>query len=254
MGVDIRKPPKKYSPILVKAKADNLNEADTVQRVVKVFEDVLGYDALEEITRETAIKDKYCDLGIKIDGTIRLLVEVKSATTTLRERHIEQARNYAANSNLRWVLLTNGVQWILFHLTFEEGIEATQAFDADVELDADRASELLALLHKQSICKGAPDEYWQQKSALSAASIGNALFAEPVLMLIRREIRRRESLLIDVEDLGAALHGMFSTEAREQIGPFKIRRKRARRAPGEPQAEEKKAEPGADKKPEPAGA
>ncbi len=243
MAVDIRKPLKKYSPILVKAKTDNLNEADTVQRVVKVFEDVLGYDALEEVTREAAIKDKYCDLGIKIDGTIRLLVEVKSASTTLRERHIDQAKSYAANSNLRWVLLTNGVQWILYHLTFEEGIDAVQAFDVDVEQDVDAAAEKVALLHKQSISRGALDEYWQQKSATSPVSIGNALFTEPVLMLIRREIRRREGLLIDVEDLGAALHGMFSTEAREQIGPFKIRRKRARRAPGDPQGAEKKAEP-----------
>jgi len=229
MALDIRKALKKYIPVLLKAQADNLNEADTVQRIVKVFEDVLGYDALEEITREASIKDKYCDLAIKIDGSVRLLVEAKSAGTTLRERHIDQAQNYAAHSNLPWVLLANGVQWTLFHLTFEEGIEATVAFDADLAADADRAAELLALLHRQSIAKGGLDEYWQHRSALGASSIGGALFMEPVLMLIRREIRRREGLLIDVEDLGAALHGMLSTEAREQVGPFKIRRKRARR-------------------------
>jgi hypothetical protein len=245
MSVDIRKPLRKYAPILIKAQTDNLNEADTVQRIVKVFEDVLGYDALEEITREASIKDKYCDLAIKIEGNVRLLVEAKSAGTTLRERHIEQAQNYAAHSNLPWVLLTNGVQWTLFHLTFEEGIEATVAFDADVAQDTDRAAELLALLHRQSIAKGGLDEYWQHRSALSAASIGGALFMEPVLMMIRREIRRREGMLIDVEDLGAALHGMLSTEAREQIGPFKIRRKRGRRAPAQDseQGAEKPAEP-----------
>ncbi len=230
MALDIRKALKKYAPIMLKAQADNLNEADTVQRVVKVFEDVLAYDALEEITREASVKDKYCDLAIKIEGTVRLLVEVKSASTTLRERHIDQAQSYAAHSNLPWVLLTNGVQWILFHLTFEDGIEATVAFDTDLTSDVDRAADCLALLHRQSIAKGGLDDYWQHRSALSAGSIGGALFMESVLMLIRREIRRREGLLIDVEDLGAALHGMLSTEAREQIGPLKIRRRRARRA------------------------
>ncbi len=234
MALDIRKALKKYVPILLKAQADNLNEADTVRRVVKVFEEILGYDGLEEITRETSIKDKYCDVAIKIDGSVRLLIEVKSAATTLRERHTDQAQSYAAHSNLPWVLLTNGVQWTLYHLTFEEGIEATVAFDLDLAADGDRAAELLALLHRQSVAKGGLEEYWQHRSALSASSIGGALFMESVLMLIRREIRRREGLLIDIEDLGAALHGMLSTEAREQIGPFKVRRQRKRRpAPAE---------------------
>jgi hypothetical protein len=50
------------------------------------------------------------------------------------------------------------------------------------------------------------------------------------LNFIRREIRRRERILIDQEDLANAIHGMLSTEAREQIGPVKIRRRMKRRA------------------------
>jgi hypothetical protein len=246
--VDIRKPLKKYVPVMLKAQADNLNEADTVQRIVKVFEDVLGYDGLEEITRETAVKDKYCDLAIKLEGTVRLLIEAKSAGTTLRERHIDQAQAYAAHANIPWVLLTNGLQWNLFHLTFEEGIEATAAFEADLCSDPDQACDHLALLHRQSLVKGHLDEYWLHRSALGPASLGNALFMEPVLLMLRREIRRREGLMVDVEDLGAAIHAMLSIEAREQIGPFKIRRKRAKRtaAAGEatmPRASEKPAAP-----------
>jgi hypothetical protein len=251
MAVDVRKPLRKYAPILIKAQTDNLNEADTVQRIVKVFEDVLGYDALEEITREASIKDKFCDLAIKLDGAIKLLIEAKSAATTLRERHIEQAQNYAAHANIQWVLLANGVHWTLYHLTFEEGIEATVAFDVDLSGDLDHAAEMLALLHKQSLSRGGLEDFWQHRSALCAASLGNALFNEQTLMMIRREIRRREGLLIDVEDLGAALHGMLSTEAREQIGPMKIRRKRARRAAPEPEAVEAVGK-AAEKVPEPA--
>jgi hypothetical protein len=92
MAIDIRKPLKKLLPHLLQAKADNLNEADTVMRIIKFFEDVLDYSAMSEITRESNIKDKYVDLAIKIDGRIRLLVEVKSAGTILRDRHIEQAQ------------------------------------------------------------------------------------------------------------------------------------------------------------------
>lgn len=91
MAIDIIKPLKKYLPHLLKAQEDNLNEADTLQRIVKVFEEVFGYDVLTEVTREKQIRDKYVDLAIKIDGVTKLLVEVKAAGITLRDRHIDQA-------------------------------------------------------------------------------------------------------------------------------------------------------------------
>jgi predicted type IV restriction endonuclease len=223
---DIRKPLKKYLPHLLKAAEDNLNEADTVQRLFKVFEDVLGYDAMSEISREAAIKDRYVDVALKIDGTVRLLVEAKSAGTTLRAKHIEQAQNYAANSNIRWVLLTNSVDWHLYHLSFEEGIEASLAFMVSLaEGVTDKGAELLALLHRQSIKKGDLDAYWETRVALAPGSIARALFHEDTLRLIRREIRRREGILPDEEDLARAIHEMLSTEARERIGPLKVKRR-----------------------------
>jgi predicted type IV restriction endonuclease len=236
MAVDIRKPLKKYLPHLLKAQADNLNEADTVQRLIKVFEDVFGFDALEDITRETAVKERFCDVGLKVDGTLRILVEAKSAGTELRDRHTEQAQNYAAHANVPWVLLTNGVQWHLYHLTFGDGIEAVLAFSVDLG-DGDvseKDEELLSLLHRQSIKKSALEDYWGHRAALSPASIGRALFTEEALRFIRREIRRREGIAIDEEDLAAALHEMFTVEAREQLGPLKIRRKRkiSKKGPG----------------------
>jgi hypothetical protein len=60
---------------------------------------------------------------------------------------------------------------------------------------------------------------------MNAASIGKALFSEEVLRFVRRDIRRREGLLVDEEDLASALHEMLSTDAREQMGPMRIRRR-----------------------------
>jgi predicted type IV restriction endonuclease len=227
MPADIRKPLKKYLPHLQKAKADNLNEADTVQRIIKVLEDVFGYDAMEDITRETSVKDRFCDLGLKVDGTMRILVEAKSAGTELRDRHTEQAQNYAAHANIQWVLLTNGVTWNLYHLTFGDGIEAVLAFTVDISDGiTDKGGELLGMLHRTCVKKGELDDYWSHRVALSPASIGRALFTEEALRFIRREVRRREGISIDEEDLAGALHEMFTVEAREMIGPLKIRRKR----------------------------
>ena len=242
MALDIRKPLKRLLPHLVKAREDNLNEGDTLLRIIKVFEEVLGYDAMAEITREAQVRDKYVDLAIKIDGTVRLLVEAKSAATVLRDRHIEQAQHYAAEGNIRWVLLTNGLVWNLYHLSFEEGVEYVRAFSVDLSSDAvDRAAELLGLLHRQAIKKGQLEEYWEHRAALSPESIGRALFTEEALKFIRREIRRREGILIDEEDLANAIHGMLSAEAREQVGPVKIRRRAKSQTPSTSSSEKKPA-------------
>ena len=228
MAIDIRRPLKKFLPHLLQAKNENLNEADTVMRVIKVFEDVLVYSAMTEISRESNIKDKYVDLAIKLDGAIRLLVEVKAAGTVLRDRHIEQAERYASQGNHRWVVLTNGTAWNLYHLTFEEGIEYERVFTVDLaDGDSfDQACSCLSLLHRASVRKDLHEEHWQHRLALSADSIGKSLFSEDVLSLIRRNIRQREGLRVDEEDLATAIHEMFSAEARERIGPMRIRRRR----------------------------
>jgi predicted type IV restriction endonuclease len=209
------------------AQDQNLNEADTVLRITKLFEDVLGYDTLSEISRETQLKGKYVDMAIKINKVIKLLVEAKAAGVTLRDRHIEQAEAYAARNNYRFVLLTNGVVWNLYHLTFEEGIDRSRVFSVDVSKDTlDRVIECLSVLSRNSIRKGGHIKYWERQSALSAGSIGKCLFHEDVLARLRREIRRECDILIDEEDLAVALRKMLSQESREQIGPLRIARKK----------------------------
>ncbi|MEW5702882.1 MAG: type I restriction enzyme HsdR N-terminal domain-containing protein [Candidatus Zixiibacteriota bacterium] len=241
---DIRLPLKKFIPHFLQAQQDNLNEADTVMRISKFFEDVLGYDALFEISRETHLKGKFVDIAIKIDGVIKLLVEVKAAGVTLRDRHIEQAEAYASRSNYRWVLLTNGVVWNLYHLTFDQGIEYERAFSVDLTVNSlDEAVERLGLLSKASVRKGEHEKYWEKRTALSPSAIGMCLFQKDVLMLIRREIRRQCGSLIDPEDLATAIHAMLSPEARELIGPRRIHRARPKKRLSRPEGSEIVAQP-----------
>lgn len=231
MVIDIRKSLKHFAPHFLQAREAGLNEADTVLRLCKFFEEVLGYDGLQDISRESQLKHKYVDICLKIDGHVRLLVEAKAANQQLRDRHIEQAQNYAAQNNYRWVILTNGVDWHLYRLTFDEGIEYERAFVVSLgeEGHFEEATQRLALLHKQSIKKGDLETFWEKTAALDSSSIGKVLFSEDVLMRIRREIRRETGILIDPEDLAKSIHEMLSTEAREKLGPMRIRKRR--RAP-----------------------
>jgi len=228
MEIDIRKPLRRFAPHFIQARDAGLNEADTVLRLCRFFEEVLGYDGLQDISREAQMKNKYVDVCLKVDDRVRLLVEAKAAGQQLRDRHIEQAQAYASQNNYRWVVLTNGVDWHLYHLTFDEGIEYERAFVVSLatEETLEEAAGKLALLHKQAIKKDQLEEFWEKAAALGPASIAKALFSTSVLMLLRREIRRDAGLLIDHEDLAKSLHEMFSAEAREQIGPLRIRKRR----------------------------
>jgi hypothetical protein len=229
MVPNIRTPLRKFARHFNDLREAKANESDTVARLRHFFEDVLGYDGVKDISSETEMKGKYVDLCLKIDGNICLLVEAKAAAIQLRVRQIDQAKHYASENGFRWVLLTNGVEWNLYHVTFDEndGIEYDPAFAvslADEKLDD--AAEKLSLIHKRSISRDGLERYWEKVSALCAGSIGKAVFYESVLKVLRREIRRQCGVMIDPEDLAVAVHEMFSQEARDEMGPLRIRKRR----------------------------
>lgn len=230
--VDIRKPLKKMLPYLLQAQADSLNEADTVGRLIKVFEVVLGWDAINEIGLETKLKNKYVDIALKIDHVTKLLIEAKAAGEKLRDRYVEQAEIYASENNYHWVVLTNGVLWNLYHLSFGEGIEYVKVFSldfADKEKFKENATRL-ALLHMQAIKNGEHEAFWERTAALSPESVGRFLFDERIIAFLRREIHKSQGLLLDVEDIARAIHDLLSVDAREKIGPPKIKRHKMKKS------------------------
>jgi predicted type IV restriction endonuclease len=229
MAINIRPSVKKYARHFLGMRESKANESDTVARLRDFFSDVLGYDRVKDISSETEMKGKYVDLCLKIDENICLLVEAKAAAIQLRVRQIDQAKHYAGENGFRWVLLTNGVEWNLYHVSWDEdeGIEYDPAFEITLADDKlDKAVEMLSLIHKKSIGKDAHERFWDRKSALCPGSIGKAIFHESVLRVLRREVKSLCKVSVDPEDLADALHKMFTPEAREEIGPVRIRKKK----------------------------
>jgi predicted type IV restriction endonuclease len=224
----------RYATAFREARERNANESDTVMYLVKFFEEVLGYDALKgEISKELAIKDRYCDIALKIDGSVRLLVEAKAASLKgLSAKHIEQAENYASRLGLPWVLLTNGIEWSLFHLTFNEGegIAHDLAFEANlVENDAEALWAKIGLIERGAIKKGLLEDFWAQKKVLSPASVVRVLFNEEVLRVVRRLLRKDSEAMLDIEDVFKAVRDVVSKEALADAGDLGITKKRKKR-------------------------
>jgi len=74
------------------------------------------------------IKGTYADYVIQIKGVRYFLVEVKSLSLELSEKHLRQAINYGANEGIEWALLTNGRQFELYRVLFNKPIEGKKVF------------------------------------------------------------------------------------------------------------------------------
>jgi hypothetical protein len=184
---------KKYQPILSSAKARDVGEADTVTIIKDMLSEVFGYDKYSEITSEFSIRGTYCDLAIKLDNKLATLIEAKAIGLDLKEQHVKQAVDYAANQGVDWVLLTNGAVWRVYHIVFAKPIEQELVLEFDalnLSTRSDKDVETLFLLCKEGWQKSAIGEYHSQKQALSRFFIGAVLQTDPVLDMIRRELRR----------------------------------------------------------------
>ncbi len=184
---------KRFQPILSASKARDVGESDTVTIVKDMLAEVFGYDKYSEITAEFAIRSTYCDLAIKIDGALKTLIEVKAIGLELKDTHVKQAVDYAANQGVDWVVLTNGIKWRVYHLIFAKPIDQELVVDIDFCSLSPRAQgdlESLFLWCKEGWVRSALTEYNEQKQALSRFFLGAMMLTEPVLDIMRRELRR----------------------------------------------------------------
>jgi len=184
---------KRYQPLVEQAKARDIGEADTSTLVKDILADLFGYDKYSEITAEYQIKSTYCDLAMKVDGKLTVLVEVKSLNTELKEPHVKQAVDYAANQGVEWVLLTNAQSWQLYRVKFSQPIAndllMTLTFGS-LSPKSESDLESLFLLTREAQGKSLLDEYHEQRLALSSYCVGAVVLSEPVINVIRRELKR----------------------------------------------------------------
>lgn len=232
MEKELKKKLKTYSDIFKEAQEKGKKEADVVMYLVQFFKDALGYDIFTEISKEYQIKGKYCDVAIKIKGQVEMLIEAKQPGVRLADRHIEQAEIYAMRSGTKWVLLTNGCDWRLFHLSFDEegGIESTLVFKTDLlksfKEKPDDVVDKFKLLHKRNFTKGELEKFWKKKIMLIPLSLSKALFTEDVLKAISREVNRGAKVRVGIEDIAKALKNMFDKEVLADMAELKIKKKK----------------------------
>lgn len=184
---------KRFQPIIASAKSRDANESDTVIIVTDILSEVFGYDKYSEITSECSIRGTWCDLAIKIDGVFEYLIEVKAIGLELKDSYTKQAVDYSANQGTDWVLLTNAEIWRIYKVTFAKPINSELVLEINFsELSPKKSSdiELLYNLTREGWMKSALGEFHTQQLALSRFFMGALVVSNPVLEVLRRELRR----------------------------------------------------------------
>jgi predicted type IV restriction endonuclease len=204
----IRSALKKYQPILAAARVRDVNESDTVVIVTDLLQEVFGYDKYAEITSEHMIRSTFCDLAIKLDGKLSLLIEVKAVGLELKDNHIKQAVDYAANQGCDWVGLTNGICWRVYKVQFTKPIAHECVVEIDLLALNPRSKDdidVLGVIAKEGWKRAKLDEYHEHRQALSRFTLGAIVLSEPVVHFIRRELRRVVDVMVAEDDVKTVL-------------------------------------------------
>lgn len=225
---------KRFQPIIASAKNRDVNESDTSIIVTDMLSELFGYDKYSEVTSEYAIRGTACDLAIKLEGSVKILIEVKAVGLELKDHHIKQAVDYAANQGLDWVILTNGVCWRIYKVLFSKPIDQELVAEFDVLTLNPRSAEdleLLFLLSKEGWGKSILNDYHDQKQALSPYTIAAMTSSDRVVTVIRRELKKLSpDVKIDAEQICKVLttdvfkrevvEGEKADEARRKVTRF----------------------------------
>lgn len=202
---------KKFQPILEAARSRDVNESDTVVIVADMLQEIFGYDKYAEITSEHAIRCTFCDLAIKLDGVLALLIEVKAIGSELKDNNVRQAVDYAANQGCDWVVLTNGVTWRTYKIMFAKPIENELVLEfnmLDINPRNESHVELVSLLAKEGWQKARLGEYHSQRQALSRFSLAALIISDGFLDVLRRELKKiSPGVKVDTAEIKEVLLG-----------------------------------------------
>lgn len=186
------------------------NEAETRRRVERIFENLLGYDAFDHLSRERAVKGagetEHVDFAIQLqpgpDAEPVMMVELKRVGVDLALKHLKQVTSYAIDSGCEWVLLTNGRHWKLYHVEFGQPpvsklIEQWNLLEDD---PVDLAGKFEVISYKQ-VKKGSLKRLWKKATVLSADSLLSAIVSPDSTRVLCRILRKNTGVMIAAEDL-----------------------------------------------------
>ena len=216
--------------IEVVAKADG-NETETRKHVNYIFGTVMGYDIFSHISSEYAIAGGgdtlHCDIAVQLDHNEAskpdFLVELKRVNMDLTSKHLRQAASYAIDIGCEWVLLTNGKEWKLYHISFGKPPQ-TKLIDSWNLINDDPVilAEKFNLIGYKNIKRGGLARLWERANVLAAQNILKIILSEQSITSIRSKLKKATEVTVSPEDIVGAIRHMLNQEAVGEMEKLKI--------------------------------
>jgi predicted type IV restriction endonuclease len=230
LDAEVRKNILKARKWIAEIDEKDANEAETRQRVERMFETCMGYDVLKYITREYAIHGvgdtEHCDLAIQLDVKTPpvVLIEIKRVKAALSTKHLKQVTSYAINKGCEWTLLTNGKEWRLYHISFDQPPQTTLVDSWNIFND-----DLVSLAEKfnqvcyKSLKRDSLKQIWIKSNVLTAHNILKIILSENSISLIRRSLRRtKQGITVSPEEVVGAVKRLLNETALAELDNIKI--------------------------------
>ena len=216
--------------IEVVAKADG-NEAETRKRIDYICGTLMGYDTFKHISREYAIHGAgdtvHCDFAIQIEsGEVpkpAIIVEIKRVNIDLAPKHVRQVASYAIDIGCDWMLLTNGREWKLYHISFGRPPQ-TKLVDSWNLINDDPVilSEKFNLICYKNIRKGGLVKLWEKSNVLSAQNLLKVILSEKSLGLIRHDLKKTTEVSVSPDEIVGAVRHLLNEAAVAEMEKIKI--------------------------------
>jgi predicted type IV restriction endonuclease len=187
--------------------ARDANEGDTRLLVTDLLCEGLGYDKYEDLTTEYQVKVDFADYGVRIDKQLVAFIEVKRCTQALNEKHLRQVQSYAVNEGVEWMMLTNGREWQLWHMSAGLPVQMDLVLSVDLlsEEPVGKKADAMFYLSREAFKRHQVDELWKTRAATSAKSVAKALVSEKVVEELRKELRRQTGHMADRDRVAQVL-------------------------------------------------
>lgn len=203
---------KKIVPQIKNAAEQRLNESNTRILLDRFFTDILGYK-IEEMKAEVKIQGRRADYVLAVGDKDILIVEVKKAGMQLKEDQIFQATSYAAYSGMKYVLLTNLCEFILFKVNTDGIVNFEVIFSIDLLSDFDiKDIKNLALISRYGMTKPELLEIlYEQSVATGVENIARLLLEGEVLDVIKNMIKRENNCEVTNEQIQESIELFINT-------------------------------------------
>ncbi|MEG0758322.1 MAG: type I restriction enzyme HsdR N-terminal domain-containing protein [Raoultibacter sp.] len=205
----IKKGIRRMTGIVERGLKEDYKEADTRKIVSDMISEYLGWDKFENVTAEQMIGSRYADYVIKTSDEEVFVVEVKQIGLKLKETHLNQARQYAVDEGIDWIILTNGDEWQAYRTQIEGKIPVTKLVFtvrlSDEQMKPQEKADLLYLLSEESNRKKEIEGYYQRRVALSGENLADHLLSEDVIGKLRVSLKNTTGQRLENSEIAEAL-------------------------------------------------